>query len=69
MPAKAGIQSCQSLLVAGEKTGERTRAVTILREKQSKKWQRAWKIALIERVNPDWDDLAERMWRGAGRNS
>lgn len=29
----------------------------ILREKQMKKWNRAWKIALIERANPEWRDL------------
>jgi putative endonuclease len=29
----------------------------ILREKQLKKWKRAWKIALIERINPEWRDL------------
>ncbi len=28
-----------------------------LREKQMKKWNRAWKIELIEKVNPDWKDL------------
>ena len=28
----------------------------ILREKRLKKWRRAWKIALIESVNPDWND-------------
>jgi putative endonuclease len=27
------------------------------REKQLKKWHRAWKIRLIEEVNPNWDDL------------
>ena len=27
------------------------------REKQLKKWNRAWKIRLIEEVNPNWDDL------------
>ncbi|HEX8979192.1 MAG TPA: GIY-YIG nuclease family protein [Parasulfuritortus sp.] len=31
----------------------------ILREKQLKKWNRAWKIRLIEEVNPDWKDLYE----------
>ena len=31
----------------------------ILREKQLKNWRRDWKIALIERDNPDWDDLSE----------
>ncbi|MCI8366549.1 MAG: GIY-YIG nuclease family protein [Eggerthellaceae bacterium] len=30
----------------------------IAREKQLKKWGRAKKVALIERVNPEWCDLA-----------
>ena len=30
----------------------------IRREKQLKKWNRAWKIALIEKENPEWLDLA-----------
>lgn len=29
----------------------------IYREKQIKKWQRAWKINLIEKNNPSWKDL------------
>ena len=29
----------------------------IHREKRLKKWERRWKIALIERGNPNWDDL------------
>ena len=29
----------------------------ITREKQMKKWNRAWKIRLIEENNPDWHDL------------
>lgn len=29
----------------------------IAREKQLKKWNRAWKIALIEKNNPEWLDL------------
>ena len=29
----------------------------IKREKQLKKYNRAWKIRLIEESNPDWDDL------------
>jgi putative endonuclease len=28
------------------------------RERQLKKWKRAWKIELIERSNPNWRDLA-----------
>lgn len=31
----------------------------ITREKRLKKWQRAWKIRLIEEANPRWRDLAE----------
>ena len=31
----------------------------IAREKAMKKWNRAWKIEVIEQVNPDWDDLFE----------
>ena len=27
------------------------------RELQMKEWRRAWKIELIVRMNPDWDDL------------
>ena len=33
----------------------------ILREKQIKKWNRAWKVQLIERANPDWNDLWEQI--------
>lgn len=29
----------------------------IIREKQLKKWNRQWKINLIERDNPEWNDL------------
>lgn len=29
----------------------------IAREKQIKKWNRAWKIELIEKTNPAWRDL------------
>ena len=31
----------------------------ITREKRIKKWNRAWKLQLIESENPDWRDLAE----------
>jgi len=31
----------------------------ITREKRIKKWNRAWKLELIEAANPDWRDLAE----------
>ncbi len=30
----------------------------ITREKQIKKWRRAWKLELIEAVNPEWTDLS-----------
>jgi putative endonuclease len=29
----------------------------IVREKRLKKWNRDWKLALIEQENPDWKDL------------
>jgi len=29
----------------------------IQREKRLKKWKRVWKLELIERSNPDWQDL------------
>lgn len=31
----------------------------ITREKQMKEWHRAWKIRLIEEMNPSWRDLYE----------
>jgi len=31
----------------------------IQRETSLKRWKRAWKIALIEKINPNWDDLLE----------
>jgi putative endonuclease len=31
----------------------------ITREKRIKKWNRAWKLELIEAANPEWRDLAE----------
>ena len=31
----------------------------IRREKQIKRWNRAWKIRLIEQMNPEWQDLSD----------
>ncbi|OGL22001.1 hypothetical protein A2707_01460 [Candidatus Saccharibacteria bacterium RIFCSPHIGHO2_01_FULL_45_15] len=31
----------------------------IKREKQLKRWNRAWKIELIEKTNPMWSDLSD----------
>ena len=33
----------------------------IAREKQLKKWERKWKLALIEAFNPDWADMYETL--------
>lgn len=33
----------------------------IIREKRLKKWNRDWKIDLIERENPMWDDLYKNL--------
>ncbi len=38
-----------------------TMSEAILREKQIKKWRRAWKIALIQRDNPKWLDLYDEI--------
>ncbi len=34
----------------------------IAREKAIKEWQRAWKLELIEKSNPDWADLYETLF-------
>jgi len=33
----------------------------IMREKQLKKWNRTWKIRLIEKENPNWTDLSSSL--------
>ena len=33
----------------------------IQRETSIKRWQRKWKLALIERDNPEWDDLFDKL--------
>ena len=33
----------------------------VARERQIKKWNRAWKLELIEKDNPDWDDLFDKI--------
>jgi len=35
-----------------------TRETAFQRERQIKRWNRAWKLQLIERFNPNWKDLA-----------
>ncbi len=34
-----------------------TKEEALKKERQIKKWNRDWKISLIEEVNPDWRDL------------
>jgi putative endonuclease len=36
-----------------------TRVGALTRERQMKKWNRAWKIELIEKMNSSWSDLYE----------
>jgi putative endonuclease len=38
----------------------------IAREKEVKKWRRAWKIRLIEEGNPHWTDLYSAIAAGRG---
>jgi len=49
-------------LVYFEETQDVSAAIS--REKQIKKWCREKKDRLIEDMNPDWEDLAERLWAG-----
>jgi putative endonuclease len=38
-----------------------TMNAAIAREKQLKKWNRAWKLRLIEQMNPGWDNLFDHL--------
>ena len=40
-----------------------SRAQALLRERQLKKWNRSWKLALIEKANPTWRDLWSEITR------
>jgi predicted GIY-YIG superfamily endonuclease len=50
IPAKAGTQFIEA---------EGSQMPAITREKRIKKWNRAWKLKLIEDMNPQWKDLYE----------
>jgi putative endonuclease len=41
-----------------------TMYAAISREKQLKKWNRAWKLELIRATNPQWRDLWEEIAKG-----
>ena len=45
------------LLVYYEQTNDVN--IAIQREKQLKKWNRRWKLELIEKSNPNWNDLSK----------
>ncbi len=38
-----------------------TAKAAINREKQIKKWNRKWKLELIEKNNPEWNDLYDQL--------
>jgi putative endonuclease len=38
-----------------------SRESAFIRERQIKKWNRAWKLELIEKTNPSWRDLYEEI--------
>lgn len=46
-----------------------THEYAIPREKQLKKWQRQWKIELIEKTNPTWRDLYQDICIGDAGSS
>lgn len=35
--------------------------LAIQREKQLKKWERQWKMRLVEELNPEWNDLYDML--------
>jgi putative endonuclease len=39
-----------------------TMDAAITREKRLKKWNRTWKLRLIESMNPEWKDLFDEFW-------
>lgn len=53
---KYGVHS----LVYFEQCGDMISAIG--RERQLKKWNRAWKIRLIENENPEWNDLYDGLF-------
>jgi len=40
-----------------------TRGSAFARERVMKKWNRAWKIELIQKMNPEWRDLYDELMR------
>jgi putative endonuclease len=38
-----------------------SREAAFQRERQLKKWNRAWKLRLIEEINPQWHDLTDEI--------
>ena len=48
-----------NMLVYYEQTNDVNSAIQ--REKRLKKWERKWKIRLIEKMNPDWLDLFDSL--------
>ncbi len=41
-----------------------TREAAFAQERRLKEWRRSWKVQLIEKTNPDWNDLSRdiNMW-------
>jgi putative endonuclease len=42
-----------------EEHGDMAEAISA--EKRFKKWKRAWKVRLIEKINPSWTDLYDHI--------
>ena len=54
--AKYGVDLLEWLAV------HESRDAAFKRERQIKKWNRAWKLELIEKANPDWRDLFDELF-------
>ena len=50
---------CVHMLVYYEVCADRDGALRL--EKQIKEWKRRWKLELIEKFNPEWQDLYEKI--------
>jgi putative endonuclease len=67
IPAKAGIRT--SFLFRREKRWYEAYdsvEMAIQKKKQIKKWERGWKLRLIEELNPEWKDLYDDLIEGPG---
>jgi predicted GIY-YIG superfamily endonuclease len=57
----AGIHGGVRCRAAGWYEAHETRENAFLRERRLKKWNRLWKLELIEKTNPGWRELYDEL--------